>query len=139
LVEVVNRLLTKLFLSFTQFTQKQVSMSSSKKILSQKSNIIQQHQIHDDDTGSPEVQIAILTAEIKNLTEHLKKNPKDYSSRVGLLRKVGRRARLLRYLSSVSLSRYKKTIAANNIKDKLSAGLVASDNSSDDSNNNKNE
>jgi len=114
-------------------------MSSSKKILSQKSNIIQQHQIHDDDTGSPEVQIAILTAEIKNLTEHLKKNPKDYSSRVGLLRKVGRRARLLRYLSSVSLSRYKKTIAANNIKDKLSAGLVASDNSSDDSNNNKNE
>jgi len=106
-------------------------MSSSKKILAQKSNIIQQHQIHDDDTGSPEVQIAILTAEIKNLTEHLKKNPKDYSSRVGLLRKVGRRSRLLRYLSSVSLSRYKKTIAANNIKDKLSASLVANDNSSD--------
>ncbi len=116
-------------------------MSSSKKILAQKPSIIQQHQIHDDDTGSPEVQIAILTAEIKNLTEHLKKNPKDYSSRVGLLRKVGRRARLLRYLSTVSLSRYKKTIAANNIKDKLSAGLsatnasLADDNETDNSKN----
>ncbi len=113
-------------------------MSSSKKILAQKSNIIQQHQIHDDDTGSPEVQIAILTAEIKNLTEHLKKNPKDYSSRVGLLRKVGRRSRLLRYLSSVSLSRYKKTIAANNIKDKLSASLVTNNNSLEDNSNSNN-
>ncbi len=96
-------------------------MSNSKKILADKSNVIQKNQIHDDDTGSPEVQIAILTAEINNLTEHLKKNPKDYSSRVGLLRKVGRRAKLLRYLSSVSLSRYRKTLAVNNIKDKLSA------------------
>ncbi len=95
-------------------------MSSSKKILADKSNIIQKNQIHDDDTGSPEVQIAILTAEINNLTDHLKKNPKDYSSRVGLLKKVGKRAKLLRYLSSISLSRYKKTIAVNNIRNRLS-------------------
>ena len=94
-------------------------MSTSKKVLADKNNVIHKNQIHDTDTGSPEVQIAILTAEIKNLTEHLKENPKDYSSRVGLLRKVGKRSRLLRYLSSVSLSRYKKTLATNNIKNKI--------------------
>lgn len=100
-------------------------MATSKKIAANKDNIIQKNQIHNDDTGSPEVQIAILTEEITNLTEHLKNNPKDYSSRVGLLRKVGRRSKLLRYLSSVSLSRYKKTLATNNIKDKLTASQAA--------------
>lgn len=96
-------------------------MATSKKISISKNNIIQKNQIHNDDTGSPEVQIAILTEEITNLTNHLKTNPKDYSSRVGLLRKVGRRSKLLRYLSSVSLSRYKKTLTTNNIKYKLVA------------------
>lgn len=84
-----------------------------------KQSIVQKTQIHATDTGSPEVQIAILTQEIANLTAHLQSNPKDYSSRVGLLRKVGRRAKLLRYLSSVSPSRYKRTLAANGMKDKL--------------------
>jgi small subunit ribosomal protein S15 len=81
-----------------------------------KTTVVTKHQIHKDDTGSPEVQIAILTEEINNLTEHLKINPKDYSSRRGLLKKVGRRRALLRYLASVSMSRYKKTLSVNNLK-----------------------
>ena len=60
--------------------------------------LIQKYKTHANDTGSPEIQIAILTAEIKELTEHLKLHKKDYSSRRGLLRKVSLRRKLLRYL-----------------------------------------
>lgn len=81
-----------------------------------KSKIIQKHQIHNQDKGSCEVQIAILTEEVKNLTTHLQTNPKDYSSRRGLLKKVGKRRSLLRYLATVSVARYKKVIAANHLK-----------------------
>ena len=63
-----------------------------------KQRIINRFKIHDTDTGSSQVQIAILTEEIKELTEHLKKHKHDYSSRRGLLRKVGERRRLLKYL-----------------------------------------
>jgi small subunit ribosomal protein S15 len=63
-----------------------------------KDRIIKKYKTHDGDTGSPEVQIAILTAEIEQLTEHLKDHKKDFSSRRGLLRKVGLRRRLFRYL-----------------------------------------
>lgn len=63
-----------------------------------KNRIIKKYKTHDGDTGSPEVQIAILTAEISQLTEHLKEHKKDFSSRRGLLRKVGLRRRLFRYL-----------------------------------------
>lgn len=63
-----------------------------------KNKLIKKFKTHDQDTGSPEVQIAILSAEIDQLTEHLKTHKKDFSSRRGLLRKVGLRRRLFRYL-----------------------------------------
>lgn len=63
-----------------------------------KQRLINRFKVHDTDTGSPQVQIAILTEEIAQLTEHLKKHKQDHSSRRGLLRKVGERRRLLRYL-----------------------------------------
>ncbi|MBI4426302.1 MAG: 30S ribosomal protein S15 [Candidatus Kerfeldbacteria bacterium] len=65
---------------------------------SAKDRIIKKYKTHEGDTGSPEVQIAILTAEIDQLTGHLKSHKKDFSSRRGLLRKVGLRRRLLSYL-----------------------------------------
>lgn len=64
-----------------------------------KDKIIEKFRIHKTDTGSPQVQVAILTAEIKELVEHLKKHKKDFSSRRGLLKKVGERRRLLKYLA----------------------------------------
>jgi len=84
----------------------------------QKKAAVSKFQIHKKDTGSPEVQIAILSQDIKKLTEHLKINPKDYSSRRGLLKMVGKRRGQLRYLSTVSKARYQKTLAANGLKDK---------------------
>ena len=66
----------------------------------------------DDDTGSPEVQIALLTEDIKNLTEHLKVNKKDFTSRRGLLKKVGRRSKLLKYLRNSDVDRYKTIVAS---------------------------
>ncbi|MFA6130785.1 MAG: 30S ribosomal protein S15 [Patescibacteria group bacterium] len=64
----------------------------------QKQNIIDKFKVHDTDTGSPQVQIAILTAEIKDLTKHLRMHKKDFSSRRGLVKKVVERRRLLKYL-----------------------------------------
>ncbi len=64
----------------------------------QKEKIIEKFKTHDSDTGSPQVQIAILTAEVKDLTDHLLTHKKDFSSRKGLLRKVSERRRLLKYL-----------------------------------------
>ena len=66
---------------------------------------------HDGDTGSPEVQIAVLTEHITNLTEHLKTHKKDFGTRRGLLKMVGRRSRLLRYLRGKSPERYREIIA----------------------------
>ncbi|MCS7183753.1 MAG: 30S ribosomal protein S15 [Patescibacteria group bacterium] len=69
---------------------------------------IQQYRRHEKDVGSPEVQIALLTEEILNLTQHLKKNPKDFSSKRGLILKVVKRRKLLKYLEKKSLETYKK-------------------------------
>ena len=91
-------------------------MSSSKTIKANKSTVIQKHQIHNSDTGSPEVQISLLTKEIENLTNHLIDNPKDVHSRRGLLRKVGQRRKILRYLKTKAPARYKKTVSANNLR-----------------------
>jgi small subunit ribosomal protein S15 len=71
-----------------------------------KLKVIKKYQTHEGDTGSSEVQIAILTAEIEELSEHLKKHHKDHSSRRGLLRKVGERRRLLRYLKKENPASY---------------------------------
>lgn len=77
-----------------------------------KTGIIEKHRVHQADTGSPEVQIALLTARIQELTEHLQANKKDHASRRGLLRMVGRRTGLLRYLTRTDRERYKTIIAA---------------------------
>jgi len=75
-----------------------------------KSNIIAKFKQHDNDTGSPEVQIALLTERIVYLTEHFKIHKKDHHSRRGLLKLVGRRRRLLDYLKSKSVDRYRNLI-----------------------------
>jgi len=76
-----------------------------------KQEIITGFQLHDGDTGSPEVQIALLTERIIGLTDHLRSNRGDHHSRRGLLKMVGRRRRLLAYLSNNDVERYRTTIA----------------------------
>jgi small subunit ribosomal protein S15 len=76
----------------------------------QKKAIIDTYKTHDTDTGSPEVQVALLTERIKELTEHFKKFAKDHNSRRGLLMLVGTRRRLLTYLKDTSVDRYKSLI-----------------------------
>jgi small subunit ribosomal protein S15 len=75
-----------------------------------KQEIIQQYRVHESDTGSPEVQVALLTERINHLTGHLKGHLKDHSSRRGLLKMVGRRASLLKYLASEDRARYQAVI-----------------------------
>jgi len=76
----------------------------------QKSNLIKDYQRHETDAGSPEVQIAILTTRIGELTEHLKTHRRDFASRRGLLMMVGKRNRLLRYLAKSDREAYQKLI-----------------------------
>jgi small subunit ribosomal protein S15 len=76
-----------------------------------KSATITEHRLHDSDTGSPEVQIALLTERINHLTEHLKTHKKDHHSRRGLLMLVGRRRRLLDYVKDNDVERYRGIIA----------------------------
>ncbi len=73
-----------------------------------KDAIIKKYQVHKDDTGSPEVQIAVLTKEIEQVSEHLQIHKKDNHSRRGLLKMVGNRRRLLRYLKGEDVKRYEK-------------------------------
>ena len=75
-----------------------------------KQSIISEDQTHESDTGSPEVQIAVLTERIRELTEHLKVHKKDFHSRRGLLKMVGSRRKLLRYLSEKDFNRYRSLI-----------------------------
>jgi small subunit ribosomal protein S15 len=76
-----------------------------------KGKIISEHARGEGDTGSPEVQVALLTARISELTDHLKTHPKDHHSRRGLLKLVGRRRRLLDYLRRQDVERYRDLIA----------------------------
>ena len=76
----------------------------------QKTQIVTDYKIHDKDTGSPEVQIALLTRRITELTEHLKTHKKDHSSRRGLLKMVGKRNSLLKYLTREDRTRYQQII-----------------------------
>jgi len=71
-----------------------------------KSKVIERFRVHERDTGSADVQIALLTERINQLTEHLQKNTKDHSSRRGLLKMVGQRRRLLDYLNATDTNRY---------------------------------
>ncbi len=81
-----------------------------------KSSIQEQYQRHERDTGSSDVQIAVLTKRIEKLTEHLKENKKDHSSRHGLIKMVSARRRLLDYLKSTDVDRYKNLIQVLGIR-----------------------
>lgn len=88
-----------------------------------KEKIIKKFRVHDTDTGSPQVQIAILTEEIKQLTDHLKQHKHDYSSRRGLLKKVGERRKLLKYLQKENAEQFKEL--AEKLKLKIAQKLQA--------------
>ncbi len=75
-----------------------------------KKEIIEKHKTHERDTGSPEVQVALLTEKIKNLTEHFKVHTKDFHSRRGLIKLVSKRRKLLDYLKLKDFNRYQKVI-----------------------------
>lgn len=75
-----------------------------------KKELIDQHRVHAKDTGSPEVQVAMLTDRINQLTEHLRSHPKDFHSRRGLLMMVGKRRRLLQYVGRENQERYRSLI-----------------------------
>ena len=77
-----------------------------------KTEIINLHKKHDSDTGSPEVQVAILSEQISVLTEHLKVHKMDHHSRRGLLKMVGQRRRLLNYLQKIDIDRYRGIVKA---------------------------
>ena len=81
-----------------------------------KQEIIEKYKLHEGDTGSPEVQIALLTERINHLTEHLKMHKKDHHSRRGLLMMVGQRRGLLNYLTKVDIERYRSIIAQLGIR-----------------------
>ena len=76
----------------------------------EKTAVIEANRTHETDTGSPEVQVAVLTARIQELTEHLKENPKDHHSRRGMLKMVGQRRGLLEYLKKKDIERYRALI-----------------------------
>jgi small subunit ribosomal protein S15 len=82
----------------------------------QKTQIIEDTRLHDTDTGSAEVQIAILSERITGLTQHLREHRQDHHSRRGLLKLVGRRRRLLAYLSKTDIERYRATIARHGLR-----------------------
>ena len=75
-----------------------------------KQELIAKYRVNEKDTGSPEVQIALLTARINHLSEHLKEHPHDHHSRRGLLKMVGKRRNLLKYLTKVDVERYRAII-----------------------------
>lgn len=82
-----------------------MTMNKEKKV-----TIINEHRVHESDTGSPEVQIALLTTRINELNEHLKVHKKDHHSRRGLLKMVGKRRNLLNYLKGKDIERYRNVI-----------------------------
>lgn len=82
----------------------------------QKTQVIEENKLHEGDTGSPEVQVAILTRRINDLTEHLKIHKKDHHSRRGLLKMVGHRRNLLNYLKKKDIERYRALIAKLGIR-----------------------
>ncbi|MGH3106349.1 MAG: 30S ribosomal protein S15 [Rubrobacteraceae bacterium] len=80
-------------------------------VVQDKQEIIGEHRTHEGDTGSPEVQVAVLTRRIAHLTDHLREHKHDYHSRRGLLKMVGNRRRLLKYLQKKDVERYRALIA----------------------------
>lgn len=91
-------------------------MVEKKAAKAQKEDLVKKYQTHKDDTGSTEVQIAILTKKVSDLTKHLKEHKKDFDSRRGLLMMVGKRRRLLNYLKKNEEEKYTKLIADLGLK-----------------------
>ena len=81
-----------------------------------KQDVIDAHKTHGTDTGSPEVQIALLASRINHLTDHLKQHKKDHHSRRGLLMLVGRRRRMLDYVRNIDVERYRAIVQANGLR-----------------------
>ena len=81
-----------------------------------KADVIKDHAKHDKDTGSPEVQIALLSDRINHLTEHFKEHPKDFAGRRGLLKLVGQRRRLLDYVRAQNVERYRTLIKTHGLR-----------------------
>lgn len=102
---------TLYFVSVDYFKEEKEMLTREEKGL-----IIDEFKMHEGDTGSPEVQIAILTTRINSLNEHLKANKKDHHSRRGLLKMVGRRKGLLKYLQNKDIERYRAIIEKLNIR-----------------------
>jgi small subunit ribosomal protein S15 len=84
--------------------------------VAEKNDTISQHRLHGTDTGSPEVQIALLTDRINQLTVHLQQHKKDHHSRRGLLMLVGRRRRMLDYVKSIDIERYRAIVAKHGLR-----------------------
>ncbi len=84
-----------------------------------KTGVIHEHAVHEGDTGSPEVQVALLTARINQLTDHLREHKKDFHSRRGLMMMVGRRRRMLAYLSKKDIERYRTLVGRLGIRSKI--------------------
>ncbi len=84
-----------------------------------KTDVIADHKTHAGDTGSPEVQVALLSARINQLTEHLRVHKKDHHSRRGLMMLVGKRRRLLNYLSTVDIERYRALVGRLGIRSRI--------------------
>jgi small subunit ribosomal protein S15 len=95
------------------FSKKEVDLS---KALENKQKTMKEYQQHEKDTGSTEIQLALLTERINQLTEHLKAQPKDFSSRRGLLKLVGKRRRLLDYLKRKDIKRYREILDKLNLR-----------------------
>ena len=77
-----------------------------------KASVIQSYKLHETDTGSPEVQVALLSQRIEHLMEHFKTHKKDFHSRRGLLKMAGKRRRLLDYLKTANIDRYRKVVSS---------------------------
>lgn len=88
----------------------------SDQIDAAKPGLIAEHKLHDTDTGSPEVQVALLTARINHLNEHLSTHRKDHHTQRGLLKLVGRRRRLLDYVRANNVERYRAIVARNGLR-----------------------
>ena len=84
-----------------------------------KKNVIIENATHEGDTGSPEVQVALLTARISHLTDHLREHKKDFHSRRGLMMMVGQRKRMLTYLSNKDIERYRSLVGKLGIRSKI--------------------
>jgi ribosomal protein S15, bacterial/organelle len=100
-------------LAIGDITEKEVTIMLTPEL---KQQLIEKYRLHDADTGSPEVQIAILTERINYLTEHLKEHKKDHHSRRGLLKMVGQRRGLLNYLRDSDIERYRTILQKLNLR-----------------------